>query len=176
MFSGLVIDRVGGNEVIPQPLCQRQRVRVAGAVIDLDQADQQPAVAPQDGHVAPALDLRQVLVGAEMAVALLIEREAGHDRREGGKRLGELWREKGRGANPAAGDVAAVFGELAVLLQGDVVEDELGLVERGGAEPLGIEGLGRRPRSGKACRLRRGQRRRVPGIGVANRRSRPQRQ
>ena len=97
-----------------------------------------------------------------MAVALLIERESGHDRREGGKGLGELRREKGRGADPAAGDVAAVFGELAVLLQGDVVEDELGLVERGRRHSLGIEGLGRRPRAGEPGRLRRGQRRARP--------------
>ena len=101
-----------------------------------------------------------------MAVGLLIERESGHDRREGGKVLGELRREKGRGANPAAGDVAAVFGELAVLLQGDVVEDELGAVEGSGGHARGIEGLGRRPRAGEACRVRRGQGRRLPRSAI----------
>ena len=165
----LVIDRVGGHEVVAQPLCQRQRVRVTGAVIDLDQADQQAPIAPQNGHVASAFYCRQMLVGAKMAVALLIEREAGHNRGEGGKRLGELWREKSRGANPAAGDVAAVFGEPAVLLQGDVVEDELGLVQRGCPHPFGVEGLRRCPGAGEAGRLRRGQRRRIPRLRVCQR-------
>ena len=78
----------------------------------------------------------------------------------------ELRREKGRGANPPAGDVAAVFGELAVLLQGDVVEDVLGLVQRGCPQPFGIEGLRSRPGAGEACCFGRGQRRGVPGVGV----------
>ena len=99
---------------------------------------------------------------------LLIERESGHDRRESGKVLGELWREKGRGANPAAGDVATVFGELAVLLQGDVVEDELGAVEGGRCHPPGIEGLGGRPRAGEAGRVRRGQRGRLPRLDIGH--------
>src|ERR1035437_1890280 len=68
----LVADRVGGNEIATQPFCQRQRARVIGAVIDLDQAAQQAAIAPQDGHVPPALDLRQMLVGAEVTVGFLI--------------------------------------------------------------------------------------------------------
>ena len=53
-----------------------------------------------------------------------------------------------------------------MLLQGDVVQDELGLVEWCRRHALGVKGLGRRPRAGKPDCLRCGQRRRFPRIRV----------
>ena len=69
-----------------------QRVEVGKATHGTEPAVAVQAIAPQDGHVALALNLRQLLLSLEMPVPLLTAREPSHDRRKIGTVPRELWR------------------------------------------------------------------------------------
>ena len=115
-----------GDEKVAEPARGGQRGGVVAESVVFHQADQQAAVAPQQGEIVVA-GMFRIEALAEVAFRMLQREGFLYEFVEYGEVVAKGSRRSGERADPAARQVAAEIGEAPARLAAQVVEQGIGV-------------------------------------------------